>query len=100
MPRYADVDRLMEHAITMDWSVLKWVNEVDISTAINPNVVKVVRCKDCKWHEWYIRSRLMNGGEYKSNECRKFNMAVTPDWFCADGERSENADNNQIQERF
>ena len=41
MPRYANVDKLMEHAIIMDWLVLKWVNEVDISTAINPNVVEV-----------------------------------------------------------
>lgn len=49
-------------------------------------LVPIVRCKDCKWHEWHIRSRLMDGREYESNECRKFNMAVTPDWFCADGE--------------
>ena len=41
MPRYANVDKLMEHAIRLDWSVLKWVNEVDISTTINPNVVEV-----------------------------------------------------------
>lgn len=40
MPRYANVDRLMEHAISLDWSILKWVNEVDICTAINPNVVE------------------------------------------------------------
>lgn len=40
MPRYANVDKLMKHAISLDWSVLKWVNEVDICTAINPNVVE------------------------------------------------------------
>lgn len=40
MPRYANVDRLMGHAIKMDWSMLKWVNEVDIYDAINPNVVE------------------------------------------------------------
>lgn len=48
MPRYANVDKLMEHAISLDWSVLKWVNEVDISTAINPNVVEQ---KKGKWIE-------------------------------------------------
>ena len=51
--------------------------------------VPIVRCKDCKWHEWYIRSRFVDGREYESDECRKFNMAVTPDWFCADGERRD-----------
>ena len=40
MPRYANVDKLMKHAIRLDWSVLKWVNEVDICNAINPNVVE------------------------------------------------------------
>lgn len=45
MPRYANVDKLMEHAIKMDWSSLKWVNEVDICTAINPNVVTRKRGK-------------------------------------------------------
>lgn len=55
-------------------------------------VCELVRCKDCKWHEWYIRSRLMDGKEYESNECRKFNMAVTPNWFCADGKRKETED--------
>lgn len=48
MPRYANVDKLMEHAISLDWSVLKWVNEVDISTAINPNVVER---KKGKWKQ-------------------------------------------------
>ena len=38
MAEYANVDKLMKHAISLDWSTLKWVNEVDISTAINPNV--------------------------------------------------------------
>lgn len=56
MPRYANVDKLMEHAIRMDWSVLKWVNEVDISTAINPNVVERKHGKwEKKWHSYFER---------------------------------------------
>ena len=46
MARYANVDKLMEHAIRLDWSVLKWVNEVDICNSINPNVQEV---KHGKW---------------------------------------------------
>ena len=45
MPRYANVDKLMKHAVNLEWSVLKWVNEVDICTAINPNVVERKRGK-------------------------------------------------------
>lgn len=70
MSRYANVDKLMEHAISLDWSVLKWVNEVDISTAINPNVVErkkgkwivnkgLYQCSCCKhiWSElWWVES--------------------------------------------
>lgn len=45
MTRYANVDRLMKHAISLDWSILKWVNEVDICSAINPNVIEQKRGK-------------------------------------------------------
>lgn len=47
MSRYADVTVAMKHAIKMDWSTQKWVSEVNLVNAINPNVVEVVRCKDC-----------------------------------------------------
>lgn len=62
MPRYANVDKLMEHAIRLDWSVLKWVNEVDISTAINPNVVER---KKGKW----IKMSDADGIYWTCSEC-------------------------------
>ena len=54
------------------------------------DVVEVVRCKDCKHCEWYIRAHYKNGIEVESHECRKYKMAVARDWFCADGERKGN----------
>ena len=53
MPRYANVDKLMKHSIRMDWSILRWVNEVDICTAINPNVVERKRGK-WRHYEGYL----------------------------------------------
>ena len=52
----------------------------------------VVRCKDCKYCEWYIKSHYKNGIEHESYECRQYKIAVTPDWYCADGERKETED--------
>ena len=48
MAKYADVDKLMKHSISLDWSILKWVNEVDICYAIKPNVVER---KKGKWKQ-------------------------------------------------
>lgn len=42
MSRYADVDIALKHAIKMDWSVQKYVSEVDLVSSINPNVAPVV----------------------------------------------------------
>lgn len=47
-------------------------------------LVAVVRCKDCKWY--YI----LNG----HNHCDLLDIEardIRPDWFCADGERKEDA---------
>ena len=78
MPRYANVDKLMEHAIRLDWSVLKWVNEVDISTAINPNVVEV------KHGRWI-------GGEIDYCSCCGHKGCASDIWdFCKDGEYCPN----------
>lgn len=92
--RAIDADELLNNTDGLEH--VKWSQEYghvvlvcDIVYAPTLDVVEVVRCKDCKWHECYIRSRLIDGSEYKSDECRKFNMAVTPEWFCADGEETE-----------
>ena len=76
MPRYANVDKLMEHAISLDWSVLKWVNEVDIYTAINPNVVERKRGK-------WIWQGSISEGCWVCSECKhKFYQGYGNENFC------------------
>ena len=55
---------------------------VDISGKITPLPV-VVRCKDCV--ECYFASNRVP--DEQSYACEKHGIDVTPDWFCADGER-------------
>lgn len=43
----------------------------------------VVRCKDCKY--WYFADNRIPCEQ--ENVCGRNGIAVTPDWFCADGER-------------
>lgn len=62
MAKYASVDKLMKHAISLDWSILKWVNEVDISTAINPNVVERKRGK-------WVKMQDADGVYWACSEC-------------------------------
>ena len=45
-------------------------------------MVKVVRCKDCKYGE-------KANAVYLCGKSRGFGIAHEPDWFCADGERKE-----------
>lgn len=46
---------------------------------------EIVRCKDCQWWERDSQPR------YHSDEhpCIIVEMATSPEWFCADGERRE-----------
>ena len=44
------------------------------------NMVKVVRCKDCKHGEKW-------NAVYACGKSRGFGTTHKPDWFCADGER-------------
>lgn len=46
---------------------------------------KIVRCKDCK--ECYFASNRIPSEQ--TFACGKHGIDVTPDWFCADGERKE-----------
>ena len=45
----------------------------------------VVRCRDCK-HWYFADNRIPSEQE---NVCGRNGIVVTPDWFCADGERNE-----------
>ena len=44
---------------------------------------EIVRCKDCK-HWYFADNRIPCEQE---NVCGRNGVVVTPDWFCADGER-------------
>ena len=75
MPRYADVDKLMKHAVNMDWSALRWVNEVDICTAINPCVVErkkgkwISRKNEPKHKYWWTCSECQGRFDYEWKFC-------------------------------
>lgn len=47
------------------------------------DIVRVVRCKDCE-HCYFASNRVQNERSYA---CGKHGIDVTPNWFCADGER-------------
>ena len=51
----------------------------------NDNHGELVRCKDCK-HWYFADNRIPSEQE---NVCGRNGIVVTPDWFCADGERRE-----------
>ena len=45
----------------------------------------LVLCKDCKY--WYFADNRIPCE--RENVCGRNGIVVTPDWFCADGERRE-----------
>lgn len=56
----------------------------------DPDFVRVVRCKDCKWFDCknYVCNNDILAGRIADCGCYP-NFNVEPDWFCADGERRE-----------
>ena len=84
MARLIDADALKTKAIRCETFklydtpiFLKAVGTKEIDKAPTIDAVPVVRCKDCK----YFKTRLC---ENENNH---------DDWFCADGERKDGADN-------
>ena len=53
-----------------------------------PNVIPVVRCKDCE-HYYYTDNRVP---EERIWVCGNDGWNRSPDWYCADGERREEND--------
>ena len=49
---------------------------------------ELVRCKDCKFYE-SLGEYCQYDGTVESNRRHPHGIACKPDWFCADGERSE-----------
>lgn len=87
MSKYADVTIAMKHAIKMDWSTQKWVNEVDLINAINPNVAEfdaLTKCKDCKF------KRYTSKPGYLGCDRHGYSFGLHPiNWFCGDGTPTE-----------
>lgn len=54
-------------------------------TEIQMDVLPLVLCKDCE-HCYFASNRVPMEQSYA---CEKHGIDVTPDWFCADGERTE-----------
>ena len=65
----------------------KLLNKIDSAEVID--AVPVVRCKDCKKRGNYFE----NINEYACLRKGYLTDVKPPNWFCADGERSENATN-------
>lgn len=84
-PLIKTLNGLYEHHLTMrnyaaDGATFDCISAViDAPTA---DVVKVVRCRDCKW--WTKQKDSVQG------RCGMYGRYPTGAWYCANGERSEN----------
>ncbi len=77
-----------------DWIVhrvfVQNMSDIDRQTILNlpPAESQIIRCKDCKYREYYRESgymcRLDTGDTYMTGR-----NAEDDDWFCADAEREE-----------
>lgn len=55
-----------------------------------PDLVEVVRCRDCRWYEIYqLKQDGTDDRRYNPSYCTLFRHRFKPDWYCADGERRE-----------
>ena len=70
----------LEHMIRASAMVMQMIDD-----APTIDDVSVVRCKDCE-HCYFASNRVPDEQSYA---CEKHGIDVTPDWFCADGERQE-----------
>ena len=93
MPRYIDADTVVTIQVYNDMTEEYGTKRVTIADAIDEwsdegcppfaDVVEVVRCKDCKYHEneridMVYCPAVLGVGSWVEN-----------DWFCKDGERRE-----------
>lgn len=85
MPRLIDADKLLEQIqwLEVDPPIFHDVCE-EICSQPTVDAVPVVRCKDCKYSDWW-------GAQGKEElDCTRLDMPhTTPDWYCAWGERRE-----------
>ena len=81
MSRLIDEDELLLRVIGYRGNVDRSVAKRLILQSPDVEVVAVVRCKDCKH-----RTELCGVGWHPCTD-----MAVNSNWYCADGERKEDA---------
>lgn len=86
--RLIDADKLLTNAITISnsegqaiWSA---VSTIDILAAPIVDVVEIVRCRDCKYHE--------DTSVTEFKHCCLIGKTVRHDDFCSYGERKEGAE--------
>lgn len=52
--------------------------------------VEVVRCRDCKYCDSFIKARSADGRtEHMEYRCKDFHASVMPDEYCSRGERRD-----------
>lgn len=101
IPRYVDVNAVNRVFVDELWKIpsvfinerTEWVAEREaimrcargVAAIPTADVVKVVRCKDCVHHK--------NAPKTTDVWCERLDGLLPKDWFCADGERREDADN-------
>lgn len=55
-----------------------------------PDLVEVVRCRDCRWYEIYkLKKDGTDDRRYNPSYCTLFRHRFKPNWYCADGERRD-----------
>lgn len=76
MSRYIDAKWLIKESMPLDFSVQKWVNEVQIMTAPS---IDIVRCREC--------AKRMREDCPMCNGCKLDRVPTEDDDFCSYGER-------------
>lgn len=84
--RLIDADKLEKQEYWGNERCFDYVDAEDIDNAPTVDAVEVVRCKDCK-HSWED----LGGLTCSHGVC--VDCVVLGDFYCANGERKEGADN-------
>jgi len=79
------LERLERLAIVLDELMPQCAELVRDAIVLLKEQEAVVRCKDCK-HWYFADNRIPSEQE---NVCGRNGIIVTPDWYCADGERKD-----------
>lgn len=67
----------------------RWCDTCELKLPEDPDRVKVVRCRDCRFWESENAEEGDSYGRCRNDYAPCQNQQTDMDWFCADGERSE-----------